>query len=55
LWRWSMQHRWALDILPGRLKDFSLGYLLDQSGWRKRRESLKVADKSFRELWKASH
>jgi L-lactate dehydrogenase complex protein LldF len=55
LWRWSMQHRWALDILPGRLKDFSLGYLLDQSGWRKRRESLKVADKSFRELWQASH
>jgi L-lactate dehydrogenase complex protein LldF len=55
LWRWSMRHRWALDILPGRLKDFSLGYLLDQAGWRKRRESLKVADKSFRELWKASH
>jgi L-lactate dehydrogenase complex protein LldF len=55
LWRWSMRHRWALDVLPGRLKDFSLGYLLDQAGWRKRRESLKVADKSFRELWKATH
>ena len=55
LWRWSMRHRWALDVLPGRLKDFSLGYLLDQSGWRKRRESLKVADKSFRELWRAEH
>jgi L-lactate dehydrogenase complex protein LldF len=50
VWRWSMRHRWALDVLPGRLKDFSLGYLLDQSGWRKRRESLKVADKSFRQL-----
>lgn len=53
LWRWSMRHRWALDVLPGRLKDFSLGYLLDQSGWRKRRESLRVADKSFRQLWAA--
>ncbi|HET9503624.1 MAG TPA: lactate utilization protein B [Hymenobacter sp.] len=52
LWRWSMRHRWALDVLPGRLKDFSLGYLLDHAGWRKRRESLRVADKSFRELWK---
>jgi len=52
-WRWSMRHRWALDVLPGRLKDFSLGYLLDQSGWRKRRESLRVADKSFRQLWAA--
>ncbi|MGI4833832.1 MAG: LutB/LldF family L-lactate oxidation iron-sulfur protein [Janthinobacterium lividum] len=53
LWRWSMRHRWALDVLPGRLKEFSLGYLLDQSGWRKRRENLQVADKSFRELWLA--
>ncbi|RZK21167.1 MAG: lactate utilization protein [Hymenobacter sp.] len=55
LWRWSMRHRWALDVLPGRLKDFSLGYLLDQAGWRKRRESLKVADQSFRELWRAKN
>ena len=53
LWRWSMRHRWALDVLPGRLKDFSLGYLLDESGWRKRRERLQVADQSFRQLWAA--
>ena len=53
LWRWSMQHRWALDVMPGRLKDFSLGRLLDQVGWRKRRESLRVAPQSFRQLWAA--
>ncbi|GAB3575527.1 lactate utilization protein B [Hymenobacter daeguensis] len=53
LWKWSMQHRWALDILPARMKDWSLGRLLGQVGWSKRRESLHIAGPSFRELWKA--
>ena len=51
LWKWSMQHRWALDVLPARLKDWSLGQLLGQVGWSKRRESLHVAGQSFREMW----
>jgi len=53
LWKWSMQHRWALDILPTKVKDWSLGRLLGQVGWSKRRESLHIAGPSFRELWKA--
>ncbi|GAB3297061.1 LutB/LldF family L-lactate oxidation iron-sulfur protein [Hymenobacter humi] len=52
LWKWSMQHRWALDVLPARIKDWSLGQLLGQVGWSKRREALAVAPQSFRELWK---
>lgn len=54
LWKWSMQHRWALDLLPVKLKDWSLGRLLGQVGWSKRRESLHIAGPSFRELWQAS-
>lgn len=53
LWKWSMQHRWALDLLPARMKDWSLGRLLGQVGWSKRRESLHIAGPSFRELWQA--
>ena len=53
LWKWSMQHRWALDLLPARVKDWSLGRLLGQVGWSKRRESLHIAGPSFRELWQA--
>jgi L-lactate dehydrogenase complex protein LldF len=53
LWKWSMQHRWVLDVLPARVKDWSLGRLLGQVGWSKRRESLHIAGPSFRELWKA--
>ena len=53
LWRWSMQHRWALDLLPARLKDWSLSHLLDQAGWSKRRTALKLAPQSFRALWQA--
>ncbi|GAA3984243.1 LutB/LldF family L-lactate oxidation iron-sulfur protein [Hymenobacter antarcticus] len=53
LWKWSMQHRWALDVLPAAIKDWSLGQLLGQVGWSKRRESLHVAGQSFRELWQA--
>jgi L-lactate dehydrogenase complex protein LldF len=52
LWKWSMQHRWALDVLPASIKDWSLGRLLGQVGWNKRREALAVAPQSFRELWK---
>jgi L-lactate dehydrogenase complex protein LldF len=52
LWKWSMQHRWALDLLPTKVKDWSLGRLLGQVGWSKRRESLHIAGPSFRELWK---
>ena len=51
LWKWSMQHRWALDVLPARLKDWSLGQLLGQVGWSKRRAALAIAPQSFRELW----
>ncbi|GAC1601866.1 MAG: LutB/LldF family L-lactate oxidation iron-sulfur protein [Hymenobacter sp.] len=51
LWKWSMQHRWALDVLPAGLKDWSLGRLLGQVGWSKRRAALAVAPQSFRELW----
>ena len=53
LWKWSMQHRWALDVLPAAAKDWSLGRLLGQVGWSKRRESLHIAGQSFRELWAA--
>jgi L-lactate dehydrogenase complex protein LldF len=53
LWKWSMQHRWALDILPAQVKDWSLGRLLGQVGWSKRREALHINGPSFRELWKA--
>ena len=52
LWKWSMQHRWALDLLPANLKDWSLGRLLGQVGWSKRRAALAVAPLSFGELWK---
>jgi L-lactate dehydrogenase complex protein LldF len=52
LWKWSMQHRWALDVLPAKIKDWSLGRLLGQVGWSKRREALAVAPASFRQLWK---
>ena len=51
LWKWSMQHRWALDVLPAAAKDWSLGRLLGQVGWSKRRAALAVAPASFRELW----
>ncbi len=51
LWKWSMQHRWALDLLPARLKDWSLGRLLGQVGWSKRRAALAVAPRSFGQLW----
>ena len=53
LWRWSMGHRWVLDVLPARVKDWSLSFLLDQSGWSKRRAALAAAPQSFRELWAA--
>ena len=53
LWKWSMQHRWVLDLLPVKMKDWSLGQLLGQVGWSKRRESLHIGGPSFRELWKA--
>ena len=53
LWRWSMQHRWVLDLLPVKLKDWSLGRLLGQVGWSKRRASLRIGGPSFRELWQA--
>ncbi len=53
LWSWSMQHRWALNVLPGPLKDWSLSRLLDQVGWSKRRSALAAAPQSFGELWKA--
>jgi L-lactate dehydrogenase complex protein LldF len=53
LWKWSMQHRWALDLLPAKVKDWSLGHLLGQVGWSKRRESLHIGGPSFRELWRA--
>lgn len=52
LWQWSMQHRWAHDVLPAKLKDWSLGRLLGQVGWNKRRAALAIAPQSFRELWK---
>ena len=52
LWHWSMQHRWALEVLPAKLKDWSLGRLLGQVGWSKRRAALAVAPQSFRKLWK---
>ena len=51
LWRWSMQHRWALDVLPASLKDWSMARLLGQVGWSKRRAALAVAPQSFRQLW----
>jgi L-lactate dehydrogenase complex protein LldF len=47
-----MQHRWALDVLPAKMKDWSLGRLLGQVGWSKRRAALAVAPQSFGELWK---
>ncbi len=53
LWKWSMQHRWALDVLPAGLKDWSLGQLLGQVGWSRRRAALAVAPQSFRQLWQA--
>ena len=53
LWKWSMQHRWALDVLPSAIKDWSLGRLLGQVGWSKRRAALAIAPASFRELWQA--
>ena len=53
LWRWSMQHRWVLDLLPVKLKDWSLGRLLGQVGWSKRRASLHIGGPSFRQLWQA--
>ena len=53
LWKWSMQHRWALDLLPVKLKDWSLGRLLGQVGWSKRRASLHIGGPSFGELWRA--
>jgi L-lactate dehydrogenase complex protein LldF len=53
VWRWSMQHRWALDLLPAGLKDWSMARLLGQVGWSKRRAALAVAPQSFRQLWQA--
>jgi L-lactate dehydrogenase complex protein LldF len=53
LWKWSMKHRWALDLLPAGVKDWSLHRLLGQVGWSKRRESLAIAPRSFRQLWQA--
>lgn len=51
VWRWSMQHRWALDLLPAGLKDWSMARLLGQVGWSKRRAALAIAPQSFRQLW----
>jgi len=55
VWRWSMQHPWALDLLPAGLKDWSMARLLGQVGWSKRRAALAVAPQSFRQLWRAHH
>ena len=51
VWKWSMQHRWALNLLPAKIKDCSPGRLLGQVGWSKRRAALAVAPESFGELW----
>lgn len=54
LWRQAMQHRWLFDVLPTPAKSWSLGLLLDQVGWSRRRAALPVASQSFRQLWAAT-
>jgi L-lactate dehydrogenase complex protein LldF len=52
LWLYGMKHRWTWSIAPHGAKRWVLDRLLGQTGWSKRREAVKLAPKSFRELWK---
>ncbi|MBC7449218.1 MAG: lactate utilization protein [Hymenobacteraceae bacterium] len=52
LWKRAMMSRRLLDLAPGKVKNWALGWLLRQSGWTDKRAPLEVAPKSFAQLWK---
>jgi L-lactate dehydrogenase complex protein LldF len=51
LWLKAMKSRKLLNMAPASVKNFVLKQVLKDT-WSKRREPLKVAPKSFNELWK---
>ena len=51
-WKRAMMSRRLLDLAPGKVKNWALGWLLRQSGWTEKRAPLEVAPKSFAQLWK---
>ncbi len=52
LWKRAMMSRRLLDLAPGKVKNWALGWLLRQSGWTDKRAPLEAAPKSFAQLWK---
>ena len=50
-WKRAMMSRRLLDLAPGKVKNWALGWLLRQSGWTEKRAPLTVAPKSFAQLW----
>ena len=51
LWKRGMLSRRLMDVAPARVKNWILAWVLDRTGWTLRREPLKVAPKSFAQLW----
>ncbi len=51
-WKRAMLSRRLLDLAPGRVKNWVLGWVLRKSGWTDKRAPLTAAPKSFAQLWK---
>ncbi|NEM96510.1 LutB/LldF family L-lactate oxidation iron-sulfur protein [Pontibacter burrus] len=51
LWLKAMKSRKLMNMAPAGIKNYVLKYV-QKSSWSKRREPLKVAPKSFNQLWK---
>ena len=53
LWRRTMLSRRLLDLAPARIKNWTLAWLLRQSGWTDKRAPLVAAPRSFAQRWAA--
>ncbi len=53
LWKRAMLSRGLLDLAPGRVKNWVLGWVLRQSGWTDKRAPLTAAPRSFAQQWQA--
>lgn len=51
LWKWVMKSRFLMDVAGGGLKNKLFSYLFSKS-WGKRRTMIKLAPKSFQQMWK---
>ncbi len=51
IWKWVMKSRFLMDVAGGSLKNKLFSYLFSKS-WGKRRTMIKLAPKSFQQMWK---